>query len=78
MSFILILIQYHSLGLFFGQFKLDPHTKNTDALQNILKWFFNHLSLIKIKELLNNQAKFSFKPVKGLYCERGYRRMTFK
>ena len=37
--------------------------KNTDALQNILKRFHNHPSLIKIKQLVNNQAKFSFQPV---------------
>ena len=37
--------------------------ENTDALQNILQRFHNHPSLIKIKELVNNQAKFSFQPV---------------
>ena len=34
-----------------------------DALQNILKWFHNHSSLIKIKQLVNNQVKISFQPV---------------
>ena len=34
--------------------------ENTDALQNILKRFQNHSSLIKIKKLVNNQAKFSY------------------
>ena len=38
-------------------------TENTDALQNIFKSFHNHPSLIKIKQLVNNQAKFSFQPV---------------
>ena len=33
--------------------------KNNDALQNILKRFYNHPSLIKIKQLVNNQTKFS-------------------
>ena len=37
--------------------------ENTDALQNILKRFHNHPSLIKVKQLVNNQAKFSFQPV---------------
>ena len=37
--------------------------KNTDALQNILKRFHNHPSLIKTKQLVNNQAKFSSQPV---------------
>ena len=37
--------------------------KNTNALQNILKRFHNHQGLIKIRELVNNQAKFSFQPV---------------
>ena len=35
--------------------------KNTDALQNILKKF--NPSLIKIRQLVNNQAKFSFELV---------------
>ena len=34
-----------------------------DALQNILKWFHNHPSLIKIKQLVNNQVKTSFQTV---------------
>ena len=37
--------------------------ENADALQNILKRFHNHPSLIKIKLLVNNQAKFSFQLV---------------
>ena len=37
--------------------------KNTDALQNILKRFQNHASSIKIKQLVNKQAKFFFQPV---------------
>ena len=34
-----------------------------DALQNILKRFYNHPSLIKVKQLVYNEAKFSFQPV---------------
>ena len=37
--------------------------ENTDVLQKILKRFHNHPSLIKIKQLVNNQGKFSFQPV---------------
>ena len=37
--------------------------ENTDALQNILKGFHNHQFLIKLKQLVNNEAKFSFHPV---------------
>ena len=37
--------------------------ENTDPLENILKRFHNHLSLIKIKQLVSNQAKFSFQTV---------------
>ena len=37
--------------------------ENTDALQNILKSFHNHPRLIKIKQLVNNQVKFSYQPV---------------
>ena len=37
--------------------------ENTDAIQSILKRFQNHPSLIKIKQLVNYQAKFSFQPV---------------
>ena len=44
--------------------------KNTDALQNILKRFHNHPSLIKINQLVNNQAKFSFQPV-SVYTVKG-------
>ena len=36
---------------------------NIDAAQNILKRFHNHPSSIKIEQLVNNQAKFSFQPV---------------
>ena len=50
-----------SLDLFFWSTQTD--NKNTDALQNILKRFHNHPSLIKIKRLVNNQAKFSFQTV---------------
>ena len=50
-----------SLDLFSWSTQTD--NKNTDALQNILKRFHNHPSLIKIKQLVNNQAKFSFQPV---------------
>ena len=32
----------------------QTNNKNTDALQNILKRFHNHPSLIKIKQLVNN------------------------
>ena len=39
--------------------------ENTDALQNILKKFHNHPSLIKIKQLANNQAEFSYQPSKA-------------
>ena len=50
-----------SLDLFSWSTQTD--NKKTDALQNILKRFHNHPSLIKIKQLVNNQAKFSFQPV---------------
>ena len=50
-----------SLDLFFWSTQTD--NKNTDALQNILKRFHNHPSLIKTKQLVNNQAKFSSQPV---------------
>ena len=50
-----------SLDLFSWSTQTD--NENTDALQNILKRFHNHSSLIKIKQLVNNQAKFSFQPV---------------
>ena len=42
---------------------IEHDNKNTDALPYILKRFNNHPSLIKIKQLVNNQAKFSFQPV---------------
>ena len=35
---------------------------NTNALQNILKRFHNHLSFTNIKQLVNDQVKFSFHP----------------
>ena len=47
-----------SLDLFSWSNQTD--NENTDAPQNILKRFHNHESLIKIKQLVNNQAKFSF------------------
>ena len=50
-----------SLDLFSWSTQTD--NKKTDALQNILKRFHNHPSLIKIKQLVNNRAKFSFQPV---------------
>ena len=37
--------------------------ENADALQHISKRLHNHSSLIKIKQLVNNQVKFSFQPV---------------
>ena len=50
-----------SLDLFSWSTQTDD--ENIDALQNILKRFHNHPSLIKIKRLVNNQAKFSFQTV---------------
>ena len=50
-----------SLDLFFWSSQTD--NKNIDALQNILKRFHNHQSSIKIRQLVNNQAKFSFQLV---------------
>ena len=50
-----------SLDLFFWSSQTD--NKNTDALRNILKRFHNHQSSIKIRQLVNNQAKISFQPV---------------
>ena len=50
-----------SLDLF--SWSTKTNNKNTGALQNILKRFYNHPSLIKIKQLVNNQAKISFQPV---------------
>ena len=50
-----------SLDLFSWSTQTD--NENTGALQNILKRFHNHPSLIKIKQLVNNHAKFSFQPV---------------
>ena len=51
-----------SLDLFFWSTQTD--NKNTDALQNILKRFHNHPSLMKIRQTVNNQVKFSFQPVR--------------
>ena len=51
----------NSLDLFSWSTQTD--NENTDAIQSILKRFQNHPSLIKIKQLVNNQAKFSFQPV---------------
>ena len=48
------LVKY-SLDLF--SWSAETDNKNTDALQNILKRFHNHPSLIKIKLLVNNQSK---------------------
>ena len=56
------MIQQHSFDLFSWSTQTD--NKNTGAPQNILKRFNNHPSLIKIKQLVNNQAKYSFKPVR--------------
>ena len=50
-----------SLDLFSWSTQTD--NENTDAFQNILKRFHNHPSLIKIKQIVNNQAKFSFQLV---------------
>ena len=50
-----------SLDLFSWSTQTD--NKKTDALQNILKRFHNHPSLIKIKQLVNNGEKSSFQPV---------------
>ena len=36
----------------------QTNNENIDALQNILKRFHNHPGLIKIKQLVDNQAKF--------------------
>ena len=61
------------LNLFSWSTQTD--NENTYALGNILEKFHNHLSLIEIRQLVNNQARFSFQPS---YCERGYRRITLK
>ena len=50
-----------SLDLFSWSTQID--NENIDAVQNILKRFHNPPSLIKRKQLVNNQAKFSFQPV---------------
>ena len=49
------------LDLFSWSTRTD--NENTDALQNILKRFHNHPSLIKITQFVHNQAKFSFQPI---------------
>ena len=54
------LVKY-SLDLF--SWFAETDNKNTDALQNILKRFHDHPSLIKIKQLVNNQTKLSFQPI---------------
>ena len=51
----------YSLDLFSWSTQTD--NENTDAFENILKRFHNHTSLIKVKRLVKNQAKFSFQPV---------------
>ena len=50
-----------SLDLFSWSTQTD--NKNTNALQNIFIRSHNHSSLIKIKQLVNSQAKFFFQPV---------------
>ena len=67
---------FDSLDLFSWSTQID--NGNTDALQNSFKKFHNHLSLIKIKQLDNNQEKIFFQSVNVQCCERGYRRITFK
>ena len=57
-----------SLDLFSWFSQTD--NKNIDALQNILESFHNHPSLIKIKQLVNNQAKFSFQPISAHTVEK--------
>ena len=52
-----------SIKVFFS--KCDQIRRKLHSLcsENILKRFHYHPSLIKIKQLVNNQAKFSFQPV---------------
>ena len=50
-----------SIDLF--SWSTQTNYENTDALQNILKKSHNHTILIKIKQVVNNQAKFSFQLV---------------
>ena len=50
-----------SLDIFSWSTQTD--NESIDALQNILKWSYNHPSLIKVKQIVNNEAKFSFQPV---------------
>ena len=50
-----------SLDLFSWSTQTD--IKNIDAFENNLKRFHNHPSLIKIKLLVNSQARFTFQPV---------------
>ena len=49
------------LDLFSWSTQID--NGDIDAVQNILKRFHNHPSLIKVKQLVNKQANFSFRPV---------------
>ena len=65
-----------SLDLF--SWSSQTGNENTDALQNILRRFHNHPSLIQIKQLVNNQAKVFLSAGYCSYCERGYRRINFK
>ena len=58
----------YSLDLF--SWSAETDNKNTDALQNILKRFHNHPSLIKIKQFVNNQTKLSFQPIVFILSKR--------
>ena len=49
-----------SIDLF--SWSIKAKNENIDAGQNIAKRFKNHPSLIKIKQLVNNQAQFFFQP----------------
>ena len=53
-----------SLDLFSWSTQTD--NENTNALVNILKMFHSQTSLIKIKQLVNNQPKFSFQPLASI------------
>ena len=50
-----------SIDLF--SWSIKTKNENIDAGQNIAKRFKNHPSLIKIKQLVNNQAQFFFQLV---------------
>ena len=52
---------FDSLDLFSWSTQID--NGNTDTLQNSFKKFHNHLSLIKIEQLINNQEKIFFQSV---------------